>query len=244
VTNSVSVVATVNFILRLLLASSMDRYMSMVNIMQIFVLYGLFEVSVTPEISSFFYFIMSIATFEILPENIYDYGQFFNFNTELEWSTRFDIMSFDSTSFIKILGFLFIILCFILAQFIFLGILKLLSLCCTSKKIDKWVKSLSKDLFWGTPLAFVIESYLDICLGCGLFLLGASPFVEYQEGDYIDSILCWFFAVMIVGVPAFVLIFLCKNKKRFRDTQRVKDKYLKVKKALKKRVKNLQKLEK
>jgi hypothetical protein len=114
-TTGVSCFASLNFLLKLILASSTERYMSMVNIMQVFVLYGLFEVSLTPQITSFFSYIVEIATFEILPEDVYNYDRIFDFNTDTEFTARFGLMSFDSTSFVKVLGFLFLVLCFVLA---------------------------------------------------------------------------------------------------------------------------------
>jgi hypothetical protein len=81
----------------------------------------------------------------------------------------------------------------------------------------------------------VIESYLDICIACGLFLLGSIP-ADYHYGDYFDAILTWFFLIMIVVVPVFVLAFMCKSKKNFRYAKSMEKKYKLLKKALKKQV--------
>jgi hypothetical protein len=72
---------------------------------------------------------MSIATFEIIPESIYNFDRFFDFNKDTEYTARFGTMSFDSTSFIKVLGFLFIVFSFVLAEYLVLLILKLIRKC-------------------------------------------------------------------------------------------------------------------
>lgn len=64
--NVMRIVALVQYTLLLLISFSMDRYWSLMNVMQIFVFYSLFDVSFTVPMTIFFKFLIKIATFEIV----------------------------------------------------------------------------------------------------------------------------------------------------------------------------------
>jgi hypothetical protein len=123
-----NLVASVNFGVAFLAAITLTQYWSLCNIMQIFVLLSLFNVSLTAPLGVFFGYLTSIALFEIFPtqlplkwitgiltflpkaedKNVFDLA--FSFEREQPYNDRFSKMQFDNESFSKIMGFTLIVL--------------------------------------------------------------------------------------------------------------------------------------
>lgn len=64
--NTMNGITSLSFILMLLMSVGLDKLYGLVNVMQIFVVFSLFEVSLTVEISVFFKYLIMIATFEMI----------------------------------------------------------------------------------------------------------------------------------------------------------------------------------
>ena len=105
-----NIVAVISFLLLLLISFSLDHYWSLMNTMQIFVFYSLFEVTITVPIMIFFKYLIKIATFELIEMGDY-YKEWFEYTDgETSYSRRFEVMSFDSLSFSVTLGFMALVL--------------------------------------------------------------------------------------------------------------------------------------
>ena len=118
-----NIVAVISFLLLLLISFSLDHYWSLMNTMQIFVFYSLFEVTITVPIMIFFKYLIKIATFELIEMGDY-YKEWFDYTDgERSYSRRFEVMSFDSLSFSVTLGFMATVLVQILLSYVVFFIL-------------------------------------------------------------------------------------------------------------------------
>ena len=115
--NGMNTVAVISFLLLLLISFSLDHYWSLMNTMQIFVFYSLFDVTLTAPVAIFFKYLIKIATFEIIEMGDY-YTEWFEYQDSDPFSKRFEILSFDSTSFLVTLGFMALVLAQIIASYI------------------------------------------------------------------------------------------------------------------------------
>ena len=116
----------------------------------------------------FFKYLIKIATFELIEMGDY-YKEWFEYTDgETSYSRRFEVMSFDSLSFSVTLGFMALVLVQILLSYLVFFILYIFRRC-LHPRLSKIYYRLGTDLFWGTPLMFVIEGYLDIALAIMLY---------------------------------------------------------------------------
>lgn len=212
--------ASISFILMVLISFAMKRFYSLCNIMQIFTMYSLFEVSLTVEISVFFKYLILVATFEIVDMGDY-YESMFSFNSETGHSERFNIMSFDSTSWIMNMGFLCVIMVIVLLTYVIYSILWLTS-GKHSKIVATYYNKLKKDLFWGSIILFMLEGYIDIILACMIWWHEKHSDTNLN-GDYADYYLVLFFSGVAIILPVFSLIFLFYNKVTITQMARLQD---------------------
>jgi len=201
--------ASISFICMVLISFAMKRFYSLCNIMQIFTMYSLFEVSLTVEISVFFKYLILVATFEIVDMGDY-YESMFHFNSETGHSERFNIMSFDSTSWIMNMGFLCVIMVVVVLNYVIYAVLYLVS-GKHSKRVREYYDNLKKDLFWGSILLFMLEGYIDIILSCMIWWHETDSNTN-MNGDYYDYYLVFFFSAAAIILPFFSIIYLFYNK--------------------------------
>lgn len=117
-------VAVISFVLLLFISTSLDKYWSLMNVMQIFVFYALYETSLTVPMTIFFKYLIKIATFEIIEMGNY-FSEWFEYEDEEPINKRFAILSFDHKSFLVTLGFMAVILAWILTSYLIVGLLHL-----------------------------------------------------------------------------------------------------------------------
>jgi len=102
-------VAVISFLLLLLISTSLDKYWSLMNVMQIFVFISLYDTSLTVPLAIFFKYLIKIVTFEIVEMGDY-FTEWFEYEDEEAMSKRFEVLSFERKSFLVTLGFMIVVL--------------------------------------------------------------------------------------------------------------------------------------
>ena len=76
---------------------------------------------------------------------------------------------------------------------------------------------MKKGLFWSNPLLFVIEGYLDICLGIVMYYHSHAGYKK--SGDVIDFVMVSIFSFFVVAVPFGSVWFLASNRYQIREME-------------------------
>ena len=215
-----NVVAIIEFSLLVVISISLDSYWSLLNVLQIFAFYALFEVSLPVPLSIFFSYLIKIATFELIEMGPY-FASWFSYANNQPYSKRFEILSYDSTSFLVTLSFLAVILAQIILSYLIFGVLHICGKY-RGKNLTNFYRNLKNNLFWTTPLVYVMKGYLDITLSIILYFNRTVAYDENnlpinKNGDIIDSYLTIFFSFVCIFIPISGTIFLLLNIKTLKD---------------------------
>jgi len=214
--NAMNFVAVISFLLLLLISTSLDKYWSLMNVMQIFVFISLYDTSLTVPLAIFFKYLIKIVTFEIVEMGDY-FTEWFEYEDEEAMSKRFEVLSFERKSFLVTLGFMIVVLVSILLSYLIVGLLHPCRKHLPHFLKKKVYKRLKKDIFWSAPLVFIIEGYLDICLGIVMYYHSEAGYEK--SGDIIDFYMASFFTVGVIVVPIAGVFFLCANRKQIREIE-------------------------
>ena len=122
----------------------------------------LFAVNLPPNANYFFGFVMTIASFDILPTDSF-YNDYFDMTESLPISDHFESLGFNSQYFLYNLGSLMIGLLSLPVLAIMVLLMKPFRTC--SDKVHRWHNKLSRYLYWGHVITVFRESYtiLVIC---------------------------------------------------------------------------------
>lgn len=153
-----------NFIMNLVLSTSLSQLWSLVNTQQIIVFLPLFRVTLPANAKVFFGFVMQLAAFNLLPTDLI-YDNLFSGMQEAETGAineNFEANGFGSHFFLYNMGTLMVVI----LSMPFLGCVSYMLKIFRSKhkRIETAYVKLSNYLFWSHSITVVFESYSMVCV--------------------------------------------------------------------------------
>ena len=129
-TTTTQAVMAGNLVLQLFLSASLNYLWAMINTQQIILMMPLFNLALPANAALFFGFLMQIASFDIIPTDIF-YNDVLNWVTTDPVNENFNSVGFGTTLFIYNIGSMIIFICtYPVLVFVYL----VLRYCCESKK--------------------------------------------------------------------------------------------------------------
>jgi hypothetical protein len=153
-----------NLVLNILMSASLNYLWAMVNTQQIILMLPLFNLSLPGNAGIFFNFMMQIASFDIIPTDLF-YDDVLGWTPTDPIHQNFADVGFSSTLFIYNIGsmiltistFPILVLVYLILKFV----------CGKSQKKNCGTKTrdkLRKCLFWGHPIVTLTEAFTVVCM--------------------------------------------------------------------------------
>jgi hypothetical protein len=175
-----------------------------INKLQIMIHILLLNIVVAPNALMFFTSLVSLVNFDLIDMEPLS-RKMFQLHNDQPFSDVFDEFGYSSNYIIINLGMLFYAL---IEFFLTLAIIPLLSKS-KNARILKLRDKFQEDLVWGGFIDYFNEAYLVICITC---LIAYSDWSLKNFGEGVDKAVACAFAITIIGVPLFKLVFLFRNR--------------------------------
>jgi len=154
----------------------------------------------------FITFLISVATFDMLPAQVIPF--IFTFPENEPYTLGFDNCQYGSIYAVENLGTAFVLLNIYMIQLVEYYLLKL----CKNhwKRAARWHDNLEKALFWGTLIRFLFEGYLELCFSVFVSIDGLTWDTEFNS-VYYNNAFSMILSAMLVGLPFFIFFYYGLN---------------------------------
>ena len=150
---------------------ALNHLWSMINGLQLSTHLPLFNLQFPANASFLVNFIIKIATFDILP--IEAIWAIFDFPQKGAYSLSFQSTGYEYIYLIENMGTCFFLVQIFLTACLITALLALIAKYTNNEKVANQHKKMKSQLYWGVPLRFLFEAYLEllICVTIGLLNL-------------------------------------------------------------------------
>ena len=190
------------FALSLIMAASLNQLWSMMNGLQLAVHLPLFSSKFPANAGFLLVFLIDIATFDMLPEEVPEF--FFDFPQSKPYNMAFEETRYGSMYAIENLGTCFMLINVYLIQCVIWAICYCFK--GNSKCANRTYTRYTKMLFWGSIMRLFFEGYLEICLSVFVSLTD----LEWEGKNYsviFNNIFSLITSFILAGLPIFIAVF-------------------------------------
>lgn len=191
-----------NFIISLILAASLNQLWALMNGLQLAVHLPIFNTVFPANANFFISFLISVATFDILPgfiiPLIFDFPEREPYSLGLMtcgYGSRYSIGNLGTCFFLILLMIFQAIACFVLSffkdRYAF---------------AKKHYENLRTTLFWNVFLRFFFEGYLELCFSVFVSLTD----ITWQDINYsvgFNNVFSLFVGAILLGLPFFIFFY-------------------------------------
>lgn len=197
-----------NAVMNIFLQGSLNQVWGMINNLQTIIHAPLINIQFPGNAFMLYEVMITVATFDILPSDVFLPAMFPNLDQEEAFSDKFERLGYETQYIIMNMGTMFLVFCL---NSLLLFVYCLLWLCNSRFKVARVLsRKISRVMFFRWQIIFIQEAYLDLFLAASINFFSFDGFWNTFD-DVFNNLLTLVIAAQLVVLPIFIVAFIVPN---------------------------------